>query len=147
MSPSAPSLPPVSPEGGLQLGTFPWYPHCTVEWWQRWQLAAGVCRRAGVGCCAVSSVGGRRGFLKNCVCDSLRVTFPHSGDEYLSVSANPGPEMELSVSETQAELKAVSRKLSSCEAALEGQGSYLGIRDPVREADVLFVSPDRLHSQ
>lgn len=48
------------------------------------------------------------------------------------MSANPGP----SVAETQAELKAVSRKLSTCEAALEGQGSYLGIRDPVRETDV-----------
>eukprot|EP00903_Cladosiphon_okamuranus_P012942 g12084.t1 len=39
---------------------------------------------------------------------------------------NDGP----SVAETQADLKAISRKLSSCEAALEGQGSYLGIRDP-----------------
>jgi len=33
--------------------------------------------------------------------------------------------------EASAELRAVSKKLSSCEAALEGQGAYLGIRDPV----------------
>ncbi len=44
----------------------------------------------------------------------------------MSSAANP------LVAETRAELRAVSKKLSSCEAALEGQGAYLGIRDPVR---------------
>ncbi|CAM9157894.1 unnamed protein product [Ectocarpus sp. 8 AP-2014] len=34
------------------------------------------------------------------------------------------------LSETRTELRAVSRKLSSCEQALEGHGAYLGIRDP-----------------
>ncbi|CAM9969403.1 unnamed protein product [Ectocarpus sp. 6 AP-2014] len=34
------------------------------------------------------------------------------------------------LSETRMELRAVSRKLSSCEQALEGHGAYLGIRDP-----------------
>lgn len=33
------------------------------------------------------------------------------------------------------ELRAVSRKLSSCEQALEGHGAYLGIRDPVRKGE------------
>ncbi|CAN0550826.1 unnamed protein product, partial [Ectocarpus sp. 12 AP-2014] len=35
------------------------------------------------------------------------------------------------LSETRMELRAVSRKLSSCEQALEGHGAYLGISDPV----------------
>lgn len=46
--------------------------------------------------------------------------------------------MEPLVAETRAELRAVSKKLSSCEAALEGQGAYLGIRnDPVRGRDLV----------
>lgn len=50
------------------------------------------------------------------------------------MSADPSPAADgPSLAETQADLNVISRKLSSCEAALEGQGSYLGIRDPVRE--------------
>lgn len=52
------------------------------------------------------------------------------GPKNMSV-ANPD------VAETRAELRAVSKKLSSCEAALEGQSAYLGIRDPVRERVLL----------
>lgn len=66
------------------------------------------------------------GLVATHVCGSPGGTFRRRGN----MSANPGAP---SVSDTQAELAAVSRKLSSCEAALEGQGSYLGIRDPVRE--------------
>lgn len=36
------------------------------------------------------------------------------------------------LAEIRAELRAVAQKVSSCEAALEGQGAYLGIREPVR---------------
>lgn len=42
------------------------------------------------------------------------------------------PHAPTPMAETRAELRAVSKKLSSCEAALEGEGAYLGIRDPVR---------------
>lgn len=38
------------------------------------------------------------------------------------------------------ELRAVSRKLSSCEQALEGHGAYLGIRDPVRKEKLVLAS-------
>lgn len=36
-----------------------------------------------------------------------------------------------SVTETQADLRAVARKISLCEHALEGRGAYLGITDQV----------------
>lgn len=49
-------------------------------------------------------------------------------EKNMSSAANP----DALVAETRAELRAVSKKLSSCEAALEGHGAYLGIRDPVR---------------
>lgn len=52
-------------------------------------------------------------------------------------SANPcrGPfhDAEQPLAETREDLRAVARKLSSCEDALEGRGAYLGITDAVRE--------------
>lgn len=36
------------------------------------------------------------------------------------------------LTETKAAIREVERKVACCEAALEGRGSYLGIKDPVR---------------
>lgn len=51
--------------------------------------------------------------------------------------ANPGEgpfgHAEQCLAEAREDLRAVARKLSSCEDALEGRGAYLGITDPVRE--------------
>ena len=58
-----------------------------------------------------------------------------------AASANPSScrdpfhNAEESLAETRDDLRAVARKLSSCENALEGRGAYLGITDPVREAE------------
>lgn len=53
--------------------------------------------------------------------------------------ANPCPgafhDAEQRLAETRDDLRAVARKLSSCEDALEGRGAYLGITDAVREAE------------
>lgn len=40
------------------------------------------------------------------------------------------------MAETQADLRAVARKISLCEQALEGRGAYLGITDQVGGADL-----------